>query len=118
MDGDPASILDIVLAGREILEFVGAMTRIELKRNRMAYAAVQRNLEIMGEATKRLSLEIRQSLPQIPWKEMAGMLDILAHRYEEIEIDIVWVAIKKRIPEILQILEPLCPSSPPERPTT
>jgi uncharacterized protein with HEPN domain len=44
--------------------------------------AVVRNLEIIGEATKRLSDRCRQCHPQIPWREMAGMRDVLIHAYD------------------------------------
>lgn len=52
--------------------------------------AVVRNLEIIGEATKRLSPEVRAEHGQIPWREMAGLRDRLIHNYFGVNIDIVW----------------------------
>ena len=52
--------------------------------------AVIRNFEIIGEATKRLSPEFRQSYPSIPWRRMAGFRDILIHSYMTIDLSTVW----------------------------
>lgn len=55
--------------------------------------AVIRNFEIIGEATKRLSPELRQTYPNIPWRRMAGFRDILIHSYMTIDISTIWQAI-------------------------
>lgn len=56
-----------------------------------------RELEIIGEASKRLSQEIRNKYPDIPWKKMAGMRDKLIHDYFGVDIDAVWDTIEKDI---------------------
>ena len=56
----------------------------------MTQDAVVRQLEIIGEATKRISKELRNINPQVPWSDMAGMRDILIHDYIDVDIDIVW----------------------------
>ncbi|MCA9920989.1 MAG: DUF86 domain-containing protein [Anaerolineales bacterium] len=70
--------------------------------------AVFRALEIVGEATKRLPMSLRDQYPEIPWKEMAGMRDRIIHGYDVVEYKIVWDTVKKRIPivkpQIQQIL--------------
>ncbi len=63
--------------------------------------AVIRNIEIIGEATKNLSDEIRNRYPEIPWKELAGMRDRLIHQYFGVNLDIVWNVTKDELPEIL-----------------
>lgn len=68
--------------------------------------AVIRNFEVIGEATKRLTMEIRQKYPQVIWKQMAGFRDILIHNYSQVRLDAVWIAIETDIPKIeSQILE-------------
>lgn len=62
--------------------------------------AVVRALEIIGEATKRLPLSVREQYPDIPWKDMAGMRDRIIHGYDTVDLGIVWRTIKQRIPEI------------------
>ncbi len=70
--------------------------------------AVFRALEIVGEATKRLPISLRDQYPNVPWKEMAGMRDRIIHGYDTVDYLIVWDTVKKRIPivkpQIQQIL--------------
>lgn len=51
--------------------------------------AVIRNLEIIGEATKKISSQFRQDNPQVPWKQMAGMRDVLIHDYMGVDLTII-----------------------------
>ncbi|QKY70682.1 DUF86 domain-containing protein [Lentibacillus sp. CBA3610] len=62
--------------------------------------AVIRNLEIVGEATKRISQDFRKQHPQLPWREMAGLRDILIHNYFGVDNGIVWNVIEKEIPTL------------------
>jgi uncharacterized protein with HEPN domain len=61
--------------------------------------AVIRCLEVLGEACKRLSPEMRQLHPELPWRAMAGMRDILIHAYDQVDLEEVWMAYQ-RMPEI------------------
>lgn len=60
--------------------------------------AVIRNLEIIGEATKRISMDLREEYPDMPWREMAGMRDVLIHNYFGVDNEIVWNVVKNEIP--------------------
>jgi uncharacterized protein with HEPN domain len=66
--------------------------------------AVVRALEIVGEATKRLPLSLRDQYPDIPWKRMAGMRDRIIHGYDTVDLEIVWDAVKLEIPPIKPLL--------------
>ena len=70
-----------------------------LDRTTYLQDAVIRCLEVLGEATKRLSREIREQNPQVPWRAMAGMRDVLIHAYDQIDLEEVWMAYQ-RFPEI------------------
>ena len=61
---------------------------------------IVRGLEIIGEATKKLSDDLRIAYPQIHWEEMAGMRDVLIHDYFGIDYDVVWNTVMKDIPEL------------------
>ena len=63
-------------------------------------SAVIRQLEIIGEATKRLSEEFRGAHPDLPWREMAATRDRLVHGYFTIKLDIVWNVVEKDLPEV------------------
>ena len=62
--------------------------------------AVIRQLEIIGEATKRLSPEVRRGYPQIPWKRIAGLRDVLIHDYLGVDISLVWRITQTYLPEL------------------
>jgi len=63
--------------------------------------AVVRNLEIIGEATKNISEELKIRYPQLPWKDLAGVRDKLRHHYFGVNLDIVWNIVEKELPEIV-----------------
>lgn len=63
-----------------------------------------RNLEIIGEAAKKIPQNIREKYPGLHWKGMAGMRDKLIHEYFGINIEIIWETIDIEIPKIIKIL--------------
>jgi len=67
--------------------------------------AVIRNLEIIGEATKNLSEQVRTEYPDIPWKSMAGVRNRLIHHYFGANLDIVWQIATTELPQVSSILE-------------
>lgn len=66
-----------------------------------------RRITIIGEATKRLSKDFREQHSTIPWKEIAGMRDVITHDYNEVDLDEVWTAINENLPQLLDYIEPL-----------
>ncbi|MBL0129281.1 MAG: DUF86 domain-containing protein [Flavobacteriales bacterium] len=62
--------------------------------------AIVRSLEVIGEAVKKLPVELRQKYPNINWSEMAGMRDVLIHHYFGIDYDIVWDVLENEIPAL------------------
>ena len=72
--------------------------REEFFRNRMVQDAVIRNFEVIGEAVKRLSMELRQENGDIPWRQMAGFRDVLIHDYLRVDVAEVWVVVEQDLP--------------------
>jgi uncharacterized protein with HEPN domain len=66
--------------------------------------AVLRNLEILGEAAKRVPDDLRDRAPDIPWRKIAGMRDVLAHTHFEVDLDIVWDAAIHKVPALVEPL--------------
>lgn len=71
------------------------------------YKAVCRNLEIIGEATKKIGAEFRTANPAVPWREMAGLRDVLIHNYDGADPDLVWTIVERDIPLLLQSMHRL-----------
>jgi len=81
-----------------IEEYTKAVGYDNFIKNNLIQDGVIRQLEIIGEATKRLSTEFKNKYPHIPWKDVAGMRDKLIHDYLGVDIDAVWDTVKKDIP--------------------
>lgn len=102
-----------------IEDILDAMEKAEILLNDVSFEqfeadfrinfAVVRALEIIGEATKRLPVDVRESYSDIPWRNMAGMRDRIVHGYDSINLPIVWHVVKTDIPalkpQIRQILQ-------------
>jgi len=95
---------DILTAMENIEEFVKGINYDGFIRDDKTMSAVIRKFEIIGEATKQISDDIRQKHPEIPWKEMAGMRDRLIHFYSGVDYNLVWETINKRIPDVKPLI--------------
>ena len=107
---DSESLIDIERAARRILCWADGIDQIEMETNDEKVSAILYQLIIIGEATKRLSQAIRQHHPEISWREVAGMRDVIVHEYDQVDLDIVWDVIQNKLPELLNLLKPLLPS--------
>ncbi|MGI0483752.1 DUF86 domain-containing protein, partial [Geminocystis sp. CENA526] len=74
-------------------------------------SAVMYQISILGEAMRRISPEFYQKYPEIPYKQVIGMRNKLVHDYDGINIPLVWSVIQNQIPELIEILEFIVPSS-------
>jgi uncharacterized protein with HEPN domain len=92
-------------AMRFLLEHVH--TKGDMEKDAVLKFAVERNFTVIGEAAKRVPESIRKENPQIPWKEMAGMRDMIIHEYDEIDFDEVWGTIERDIPGTLEKIDRL-----------
>lgn len=87
---DTELLYDIQEALRRIKTYTHEMTYKEFLEDTRTQDAVIRNLEIIGEATKKLSMELRNRYPNVPWKQMAGARDRLIHNYFGVDLEVVW----------------------------
>jgi len=98
MNKDPKIFLHHILECTELIEeYTKNINFEEFEINIQVQDAVTRRIEIIGEATKNIPLVIKKNYPEVIWKDMAGMRDILIHRYYGVSLDVTWSVIKKRI---------------------
>ncbi|MEO8327775.1 MAG: DUF86 domain-containing protein [Nitrospirota bacterium] len=96
---------DILEAARLIISYVQDTTEGAFCADMQKQDAVIRRIEIIGEATAHLTEETRQSLPQLSFRKMRGMRNLLAHDYANVDPGIVWEVATVHVPEVFSVLE-------------
>ena len=95
---------DIVDSIKKILEYTKEIDYDEFTKNTLVFDAVIRNFEIIGEAARNISEEIKSKYPNITWSDMIGMKNILIHSYFGIDYSIVWNT-RELLPNLLEELK-------------
>jgi uncharacterized protein with HEPN domain len=108
-DRDKAYLWDMLDAALAVEEFVCGKTYAEYLSNRMMRGAVERHLEIIGEAARRITETSRQAHPEIPWRGIIGQRNVLAHEYDEVLHEAIWAIATRRIPELIGALRLILP---------
>jgi len=112
---DMARLWDMLDAARAVAEFIKDRRYRDLLADRMFRNAVERNLEIIGEAARYVSQETREILPDVPWRPIIGLRNVLAHEYDEIRYEILWHICRKELPVLIRRLEEIgADTTPPE----
>jgi len=95
---------DMIEACEKVAACIEGHDRAALEADWIRYDAVLRNLEVLGEAAKGVSQPLRQTHPDIPWRKVSAMRDIVIHRYFGLDKDAIWDAAKNRVPGLLDDL--------------
>lgn len=98
---------DILIEIERVIEFAKGMTFDEFKQDYKTSYAVFKALENIGEAAKKVPAAVRKRYPSIPFKEMAGMRDILSHEYFGINHKVVWNVVEQKLPHLISDLKTL-----------
>lgn len=106
---DIGCLLDIDQAAEEAIEFCAGMTLAQFRSDRRTHWATVKQIEIIGEACKRLSKSFTDAHPGVPWSEMSRMRDRLTHGYDDIDFGIVWSVVTVELPKLRTALLPLLP---------
>ena len=109
MKDDSIYIDHILNSINRILSYISGKDQTSFGEDQVTQDAVVRQLEIVGEATKRISKEFRAKYPDIPWSDMAGMRDVLIHGYDIVDLNEVWKTVNVDVPQVLPLLEELIP---------
>jgi uncharacterized protein with HEPN domain len=109
---DNSYLWDMLTAARAVEAFVKDRTLTDYLANLMLRSAVERQVEIIGEAARRVTAAFQAAHPEIPWQPMQAQRHVLAHDYGEIRHERIWYVATIHIPALIQQLEPLVPSPP------
>lgn len=97
-------IQDILKSIDTITQFLEGVTLAEFRKSRLIVDAVVRNFEIIGEASNHVPRTIQNLYPDIPWRDMTGMRNVLIHEYFDMEDDVVWYTAKMHLPKLKEQL--------------
>ncbi len=104
MKDDLANLEDIRIAANKVHIFISTVSYEKFIEDELVQSAVIRQLEIMGEAVKRLSPAFRADHPLIPWQQIAGLRDRLIHAYDDINNERIWIIVTQDVPDLLRKL--------------
>lgn len=110
---DAAYLWDMLDAARSAIKFTQDKTQADFLKDRMLQYAVERAVEILGEAANRLSLAFQQAHPEVPWRKIVGQRNVLAHEYGDVDPSMMWDLIQLHLPGLIQQLEGLIPPNDP-----
>ncbi|MGR3302854.1 MAG: HepT-like ribonuclease domain-containing protein [Candidatus Scalindua sp.] len=96
---------DIIEVIDDIQNFTENISFRDLENDKKTLYAVIRCLEILGEAVKKIPKNVKERYPDIPWKDMAGMRDVLIHDYFGVDVETVWLTVNEKTPHIKPIVE-------------
>ena len=107
MKDDKVYIWDMVQACQKIRQYLDGATIDDLSTNSMLFDAVVREFQVLGEAAGKTSEESRRRFPNIPWRVIIDMRNVIVHEYSGIEIPQIWETAQTDIPPLLQALLPM-----------
>lgn len=107
MSDDASYLIDIVHYGKAACRFVGDMTRHDFERDELVFLATQKALEVIGEASNKLTPAFRAKNPNVEWGKMIAMRNLLVHNYGNVDAVIVWDVVTNKLPVLLEQLIPL-----------
>jgi uncharacterized protein with HEPN domain len=84
----------------QIEAYTAGLSYAEFTQNRLVQDGVVRQLEVIGEASRNLSDELRSQHPNLPWKQIVGLRNRLIHAYFDINLGIIWDIVQADIPEL------------------
>jgi uncharacterized protein with HEPN domain len=111
---DPAFLLDMLQAARNVRQFVAGVSREQYAGSLLIQSAVERQVEIIGEAARGVSRTFRDAHPEVPWAPIMAQRHRLAHEYAQINQELIWTVATVYIPALIDQITPLIPPPPVE----
>lgn len=106
MSRDPWLYLeDVEVSCRKVMKYVEGYSFEEFLRDDKTFDAVIRNLEVIGEAVKHVPQDLTAGHPDIPWRQIAGMRDFLAHVYFALDLEVLWNVVSVEVPKLASAVD-------------
>ena len=102
---DAAYLWDMLDAARTVEQLTSNQDFTQYSNDRRTQLAVERSLEIIGEAASRVSTSFRNAHPEIPWRQIIGQRNVLIHEYGEIKQERIWKTVTENIPQLIEQLK-------------
>src|SRR5215216_106097 len=97
---DASYLWDMLEAARQVMGFTRGVSLAEYSDKPMLYLAVERAIQIIGEAANRVSLGFQQAHPEIPWRKIVSQRNVLVHEYGAVEHALVWDLVQEHLPRL------------------
>ncbi len=106
---DDAYMLDMLLAARKVQSYTRNVNLERFRDDDLIQNAVMHQIQIIGEAARKISRQYKDAHSEIPWQMIIGMRNRLVHEYFDIIPERVWDVVDRDIPEVIQLIEPFVP---------
>lgn len=110
---DAAQLWDMLRFSRTVARLVVGKSFADYERDETLRLAVERAIEIVGEAARGVSAPFQAAHPEVPWRPIVAQRHVLAHEYGDVVNEKIWRVASVHIPALIGVLEPLVPPSPP-----
>jgi len=102
---DAAYLWDMLDSARTVEQLSSGLDFTQYSNDRRTQLAVERSLEIIGEAAGRVSALFRNAHPEIPWRQIIGQRNVLIHEYGEIKQERIWKVVRENVPQLIELLK-------------
>lgn len=111
---DAGYLWDMLETARGVVAMVANLTLERYLANEDARMAMERRIQLIGEAARGVSEAFRQAHPEIPWRGMIAQRNVLVHEYGDVDDESIWDVATVHVPALIRKIEPLIPPIPPD----
>jgi len=115
IERDAAYLWDMLDSAKAIRGFMAGLRFDEFLHDRKLQLAIERSVEIIGEASRRISDDFKSEHPEIPWGRILAQRNVLAHEYDDVKQERMWLVATVHVPALIPQLEAVLPPPPPSK---